>query len=67
MPYEDDESWFNAYKEDDSWFDALEFLDKYDKWNELLNTDCVDGVINECTDKCINIDFYIGERHTINY
>ena len=51
VPYEDNESWFNA----------LESLDNYNKRNKPLNTDGVDVIINESTNKYIKPDFYIGE------
>ena len=57
MPYEEDESWFDAYEDNDSWYDALESLDKYDEWNKPPDTNSVDSVTNEYTNKCIKSDF----------
>ena len=51
-----------SYKDYESWFDALESLDNYNKWNNPPNTDDVDGITNESTNKCIKPDFYIGKR-----
>ena len=64
MLYEDDKSWFDAYEDNELWYDASETLDKYDVWNEPSNTDGVDGVNNESTNKCINSGFYVGKHQT---
>ena len=52
------------YKDDESWFDALESLDNYKQWSEPPNTDSVDGITNESTNKYIEPDFYIGKRQS---
>ena len=57
MSYEDDDLWLDVYKDMDSWYDASETLDKYDGWYKPSNTDGVDGITNESTNKCIKPDF----------
>ena len=62
MSYEDDKSLFDVKNDFDLWHDASETLDNYDKWIKPPNTDNVDDINNESTNKCMKPDFYIGER-----
>ena len=52
------------HNNDVSWYDVSDFLDNYDKWNKLPNTDGVDVVTNDSVKESIKSNFWIGERQS---
>ena len=52
------------HNDDVSWYDGSDFLDNYNKWDELPSTNGAKVVSNDSTKEFIKSDFWIGERQS---
>ena len=50
-----------SHKDNVPWYDGSAFLDSFDDWNKLANTDGKNDVTNNSTNESIKSNFLIGE------